>query len=432
MEVIETIARGGFGVVEKVRLPDDTVVARKTFDPSIQDTTPRAREKLLDRFRREVKIQSLLKAESICPILDSDLKADPPWFTMPLAKQNLAQAIRVGKTNDTIPVQALADVLNALEAMHELGYVHRDLKPQNVLLIGDLWKLADFGLVSLPPDAGTRITSIGSAWGSWNYAAPEQVTEFGDVEPSADIYSFGCVLHDIYGEPRRTPYARHTAEGPIGAVIERCTEQSPDKRFVSVPALRGTLFSVLSTPPDLNPSTSVSEWVSALERRDSSGFSQFDALVRFLNLEPRSDARQMIFRAIDEQTLQWLNGLEKTLWKRLALDYCQWVGASAFDYGYCDVLARRLRVVLDLGDLETKAAAAISAAKLGREHNRWYVMEKVLRMCGPEMEYAAAQRLGIEIRAFELEAIFRHCADVISCSYADYHVLIKEAIDTED
>jgi serine/threonine protein kinase len=197
MKVIETINQGGFGIVEKVRLDDGAVVARKTFNPSIPIRSDAERGKLLKRFRREVRYQSSIKTESVCPIYDYDLSIDNPWFTMPLAEKTLVEEIAECKANGTSPSEALADVLNALEKLHELGFVHRDLKPQNILLIKGIWRLTDFGLILPPCGTTTKLTSIGSAWGTLEYAAPEQSSEFHTVGPTADIYAFGCILHDI-------------------------------------------------------------------------------------------------------------------------------------------------------------------------------------------------------------------------------------------
>lgn len=79
------LARGGFGSVEKVELPDGTVVAKKVFDPLGSVRMKSSDDNLLQRFRQEVNIQRGLPPGIGIPVLDADLSGDQPWFTMPLA-----------------------------------------------------------------------------------------------------------------------------------------------------------------------------------------------------------------------------------------------------------------------------------------------------------------------------------------------------------
>jgi len=429
MDVIEAINSGGFGIVEKVRLGDGTVVARKTFSPSVPIRTEKDRQKLLKRFRREVRIQSSFGSDVVCQILDSDLSGDRPWFTMPLAQKTLAEEISSCRAAGSSPSEALADVLNSLEKLHELGFVHRDLKPQNILFVAGVWRLTDFGLVLPPSGTTTQLTSIGSAWGTLEYAAPEQASEFHTVGPAADIYAFGCILHDIFGSQPRIPYAKHSAPGLVGAIIERCTEQKPNRRFVSIAALRNAILSVLSTPPELTPSASAQDWVESIKNKSITTPEQFESLIRFLRTEAEHDDTYATFSALDDDSLGQLHELDASCWKLMAGDYCEWIAETGFNFAFCDVLAQRLMLVFNLGDIETKAEAALASAKLAESHNRWYVMERVLHMCGHNLNDTVAERICIDIKAFAVEYSFRRCADGVGRNYSVYHPIIKAAID---
>ena len=157
MKVLGPINRGGFGRVERVRLEDGSLGARKVFDPAVPGDDI---EKLRKRFEREVRIQSAIVFPAVMPIIGADLDASPPWYLMPLAEQSLAEVLTgVRQRGDSVPTVAFADILNGLEQLHSLGYVHRDLKPENVLFHEGAWRLTDFGLVLPLSSSTTQLTT---------------------------------------------------------------------------------------------------------------------------------------------------------------------------------------------------------------------------------------------------------------------------------
>ena len=150
----------GFGRVEKVQLPDGTIAARKVFGPSNEALSVSSREKLKKRFEREVRVQKSLPSELFIPIIDSDLASAEAWFTMPLAERTLEPEIVESRLQKATLTRAIADLLNALDYLHGLGYTHRDVEPQNGLLHQGTWKLCDFGLVTSAIGESTAFTSV--------------------------------------------------------------------------------------------------------------------------------------------------------------------------------------------------------------------------------------------------------------------------------
>jgi len=410
-------------------MPDGSQFARKTFSPAMHVASAADADKLKARFAREVKVQSSLNSKSFIPILSSDLGATEPSYLMPLADRNFYQQIELDRVAGSVPQNGLADILNALEELHQLGFVHRDLKPQNILLHDGIWKLTDFGLV-LPPSTGTtKLTSMDSNWGTAAYCAPEQSIDFRGSTPAVDVYAFGCILHDIYSRTPRVPYQRQSATGAIGGVIEKCTEQRPEKRFKSIQALRGTLLTLLASDSSITASPKASEWAAAIKEIQNWNSDRTHAFARFVSQASPSEDQYAVFSALDEDALTLLHGLDVDLWKFVVLRYCDWIEeSSGFSFEYCDVLAKRLELIFQTGDLECKAAAALASALMAKSHNRWYVMGYVLKLCGPSLEDNAAQRIAIEIKAANAGSNFLRCAEGISKKSTDYHPIIASVL----
>jgi serine/threonine protein kinase len=428
MKVLEQLSRGGFGRVEKVLTDEGQIVARKIFEPHIEGLTTKEIEKLKQRFIREVKIQSSLSGDFFIPILGYQLETEPYWFTMPLAEKNFLDEIASCHISSDIPVSGFSDILNALEELHNLGYVHRDLKPQNILYHDGRWKLADFGLVLPLTSSTTKLTSYSSAWGTALYCAPDQIEDFRNSTIKVDIYAFGCVLHDLFVNAQRVPYQQYTAPGAIGIIIEKCTDVEPKKRFKNITQVRGSLLSVLAEPQRLNPSSGATEWINNLLEFETWDVSHLDSFARFMRRAELDSDVWVICEALDEDKIRKLDEIDGELWSIVAAKYCEWAQLNGFPFEYCDVIIRRLEIIFELGDISTKALAALASAALGAHHNRWFVMRQVVKLCGKKLDNPIAQRIAIEIDIAEVQRFFYICADHISLLVDVYHPHIASVL----
>lgn len=397
--VVRLINRGGFGRVEEVDVNGQRL-AQKVFDPRAIAYDAELVAKAKRRFVREANVQSQLDHPNIMPILGSDPSAEPPWILMPLATKSLEDEIVEAKAAGTIPVDALVQMLTGLEELHRLGFVHRDLKPRNVLLVGGRWVIADFGFV-LPRIRGTTIlTATGSAWGTEGYAAPEIITDFRSALSQADIFAAGCILHDLVGTTPRVPFAQSNAPGPLGPIIEKCTAREPSDRFTSVAALRSAILFQLEGAPSEDLGPEVDAWLKLL-MEDCRSIDQ-DTWTRIaLSLETQFEVSGgWLLRAMDLDQLEAVFTIAPAVFTRIAVSFCRWVRRrKSFDFSYCDLLGARLIKIFDLGGTREKAEAAMAALILGCSHNRWSVMKQFMRMASPGIDQDLADRLAIELLA---------------------------------
>ncbi|WP_317444798.1 serine/threonine-protein kinase [Streptomyces collinus] len=191
------LGSGGMGRVYLGRSAGGRTVAVKIVHPHFA-----LDEEFRARFRREVEAARRVGGAWTAPVLDADPEAAVPWVaTGYAAGPSLAAAVTEGGALPAHTVRALgAGLAEALTAVHELGLVHRDVKPSNVLLTLDGPLLIDFGIARAT--AGTAsLTSTGVSVGSPGYMAPEQILGKG-VTGAADVFSLGAVLaYAATGEP---------------------------------------------------------------------------------------------------------------------------------------------------------------------------------------------------------------------------------------
>ena len=248
-----------------------------------------------DRFLREIEIASRLRHPNIVPLYDSGEIEGSLYFVMPYEEgPSLRERLAEGPMPIADALSVLRDVARALAYAHEHGVVHRDVKPDNVMLSGGAAVVTDFGIAkavsaALSDDSNvsrSTLTQSGSAIGTPAYMAPEQATGDPSTDHRADIYSFGCVAYEIFtGSPPFANQSMHlviaahigTAPPPVTALradvptpaaemIAHCLEKNPDARPQSARELLASL------DPSTATSTPAPEAAATIMRRPSRTF----------------------------------------------------------------------------------------------------------------------------------------------------------------
>lgn len=427
---IREINRGGFGVIEEVVCNDGHHYAKKTFSPiSDPRITPELIEKFRNRFIREVETQRRLPHEYVIPIIGYNLTDSSPWYLMPIAEYDYNHEIESCKREYRKP-EGLSDILNALEYLHNLGLVHRDLKPGNILFHDGKWKLSDLGLITHDKEiVSLSITSSnGLGYGSAPYAAPEQTTGFKHVDNRADIYSFGAILHDIFGNSPRTPYSNLSCPGDMNVILDKCTKKDPKQRFKNVESLRNRLLYILSKDDTQPITATLQHQISKFTNLDTFDYAQLEDLVFYLKDE-NSDLTNLFYE-LNNEIINHIYTVDKELFIEFSLIYIEWVKSTNFVFDYCDVIIGLINNIYSkTNDIDLKAKCVIAAAELGRSHNRWFVMENVVKMANDNIEERLALRLQIDI---DIETRNKHnfnrCVEGINRTKNSYHSLIAEIL----
>jgi serine/threonine-protein kinase len=193
------IGRGGAARVFHAVTTDGRPVALKILHPELVVSVT------AERFLREIKMLAEMKHPRIARMLDFGESEYLIWYVMdfvegPSLRTHLQSERRIS-IGDTLHITR--DLLEALDYAHTRGIVHRDVKPENIVLARDGAVLMDFGVARAVATAGTeRLTRSGFTVGTSAYMSPEQVSGEFDVDHRGDIYSLGCVLFEcLTGRP---------------------------------------------------------------------------------------------------------------------------------------------------------------------------------------------------------------------------------------
>jgi serine/threonine-protein kinase len=255
-ELDREIGRGGMGIVYRARDRRlKRVVAIKLLPPELA-----FRSEIRSRFLREAETAAQLSHPSIVPIYSVDEKDGLVLFVMAFVDgDTLAKRIHDHGALDPVEVRRiLHDVGDALAYAHAHGVVHRDIKPDNILLDAASQRpmVTDFGIARAISDGSARLTATGIAIGTPAYMSPEQSAGDRDVDGRSDLYSLGVVAYQMLcGElpfhATNTPalLVKHLSERPVpvdqrasnippdlARAVMLCLEKNPDDRFPTAQA----------------------------------------------------------------------------------------------------------------------------------------------------------------------------------------------------
>lgn len=271
-EMLRMLGQGGMGSVMLARETETgRAVAIKTLLPEVA-----VNEQSMQRFLREIKVAASLHHPNIVGYLEHGSHRGVIYLVTEFIDGNDAAKLvkmRGGRLNYREVGKIMEQILAALEYAHKREFVHRDIKDQNILVEGSYpnlkAKLTDFGLAKSFKQTGlSGVTMVGDVAGTIAYMPPEQIRDFRNVQPSADIYSMGMTAYSLLTgrhalnlspkagiaetikaifERQNEPVSAHVSDvpGEFAAVVERSLAKDPEKRWRSAAAMRAAVLRAL-------------------------------------------------------------------------------------------------------------------------------------------------------------------------------------------
>ena len=238
-----------------------------------------------DRFLREIGIAARLSHPHIVPLIDSGEAGGFLYYVQPhVPGGSLRDRLEETRQLPLKDALRIAQEIGAgLDFAHRKGFVHRDVKPENILFADGHAVLADFGVARAVSDADTQVTEAGLAVGTPEYMSPEQASGESELGPASDVYSFACVVYEMLGgEP---PFR---GSGPRAVMAKQVTASPRPLRGLR-PEVPGATERAVVRALEKDPNqrfTSAAEFVTALTAPDGPGAARTPATTRSIAVLP--------------------------------------------------------------------------------------------------------------------------------------------------
>lgn len=275
-DILGELGRGGMGIVYRARQRRaNRIVALKLIRPdSLGSMSDASRARTIDRFHKEAEAAGRLQHDNIVTVFEVGEINGCHFFSMQYVDgSSLSDRLRLNPIDNRQAASFLEPVCRAVHAAHNAGILHRDIKPQNILIENGTLRprIADFGLAKLT-DHDVEMTRSGETMGTPPYMPPEQFGDAANVTAAADIYALGATLYHVLSgrppfqaassvatmrqvldkDPVRLRELNSAVDVDLETICMKCLEKEPSRRFKTADELADELQRYLKHEPILS------------------------------------------------------------------------------------------------------------------------------------------------------------------------------------
>lgn len=410
-ELLEQIGKGGFGEVYKCEHSE----TKEQFALKICTKNEGDNSK---RFAREVRLMNDISHPNVVSIVFSNTDKKPYYFVMSLAKASLENYIDKLKNNHEFALKVFLKVCEGIKAIHNSGKFHRDIKPDNVLILkNDQIVVSDLGLGKFENRDSTILTSSNIYMGTEGYIPPEFKTARGtkNADKRGDIYQLGKMLYKILTGENPILIETRALPSPLIYIISTATKDSPKDRFQNVSELMDAVNNYLaSLENNSNPIKAYESCIKTSKDLLQQGKYDESLIKQMLSiLYSSKDDEIQFFEFFDKIPLEILRKLVSGFTKdfnqvfheysEMMFDY---ISNNKLGFAYVETIARIMKVIyLTSTDNEIKKNALKNNLISSVYYNRYSAMdifdELLLTIKSEDEAKVVAEMLIEEKRWFE-------------------------------
>lgn len=366
------LGSGGFGrVCECLRVADGTSFAKKI----LTDVSPQT----VQRFRSEVRALSKLVHPRIVRVEYSSLETPPFYYVMPRYRTSLAVYHSYIHWRQEDISKIMRGLCEAMSYAHSQGILHRDLKPHNVLMNSvDDFVVSDFGLCRIEDPNVTQFTQTGDQMGTQGYSAPEQFVDAKRSDHRSDIFALGRIFLFLHTGLNVHQGADINSIPPQAAIIvNRCTQQNPERRFQSVAELMETMQSLEISSQSIAAPQRLEKLAAEIGAKEGATLEELNQLATYLVLSQGEETMlHDVVVALPAGTLGALYRVDPNA-TNIAIDRFAKVAIdTSWPFDYTDRIGSVCaRLTREVESERIRGLMAGTAAVVGISHNRFAVLD---------------------------------------------------------
>lgn len=379
-----SIYNGGFGKIHNCSIIDENefVVQDGLVMKKISNAMDLPQQ---HRFDREMRYLQKLNHKNILKPIHCDFDED--YIVMEKYPQNLEDYIRSTQYTTEESTVIYSQILDGVEFYISEGYLHRDLKPQNILLDSENnAKITDFGISSraLREETIYSLTVRNFGAGTQFYCAPEQLRNLKDADERSEVFSLGRILYVLNTKDFRNYEMEKIQElsPQLRSIIKKATEYNPENRYQTVSEFKSAFYLLTSPVPIFNIKDYKVDKVEQLILEKHLIGSEFESDLNFI-LSPHYEDKVDLMIKLE-------NNIHKSIWKnhndfytKFINNICDDIESRSYPFSYVDtIVSSTVSLLRELNndlDMDLQLRIIKSSVRVAVYHNRFWAMEHIGR-----------------------------------------------------